>query len=168
MTVVDYNLVKAQLIEKAKLSARPGAVPGTTAFSGDGYWKNDLRGRCFTRRSRHMKRDFKVNHYMWNYLGMGVEVNELQMTNNADQSRTFVTLYMHHNVLYLMEATVPGHYPPPGLFTQSIALTKADGTRTNHGKGDLQRRRGRAERGLHGGGGPRRRGRAPVVRQLDA
>ena len=135
MTVVDYNLVKAQLIEKAK-SCPPDLERclGTTAFSGDGYWKNDLRGAMIYAAFQYMKRDFKVNHYMWNYLGMGVEVNELQLTNNADQSRTFATLYMHHNVLYLMEATVPGHYPPPGLFTQSISLYEADGTRTRHGK----------------------------------
>ena len=91
MTVVDYNLVKAQLIEKAK-SCPPDLERclGRTAFSGDGYWKNDLRGAMLYAAFQYMKRDFKVNHYMWNHLGMGVEVNELQMTNNADQSRTFV------------------------------------------------------------------------------
>jgi hypothetical protein len=135
MTVVDYNLVKNQLIEKAK-SCPPGLERclGRTAFSGDGYWKNDLRGAMIHAAFQYMKRDFKVDHYMWNHLGMGVEVNELQLTNNADKSRTFVSLYMHHNVLYVMEATVPGHYPPPGLFTQSISLYEADGSRASHGK----------------------------------
>ena len=135
MTVVDYNLVKAQLIEKAK-SCPPGLERclGRTAFSGDGYWKNDLRGAMIYAAFQYMKRDFKVTHYMWNHMGMGVEVNELQLTNNADQSRTFVTMNMHHNVLYVMEATVPGHYAPPGLFTQSISLYEADGSRANHGK----------------------------------
>ena len=135
MTVVDYNLVKNQLIEKAK-SCPPGLERclGRTAFSGDGYWKNDLRGAMIYAAFQYMKRDFKVDHYMWNHLGMGVEVNELQLTNTTDKSRTFVSLYMHHNVLYIMEATVPANYPPPGLFTQSISLYEADGTRANHGK----------------------------------
>jgi hypothetical protein len=135
MTVVDYNLVKDQLIEKAK--SCPAGLErclGRTAFSGDGYWKNDLRGAMIYAAFQYMKRDFKVNHYMWNHLGMGVEVNELQMTNPVDQSRTYVSLYMHHNVLYIMEANAPASYPPPGLFTQSISLYEADGTRANHGK----------------------------------
>jgi hypothetical protein len=135
MTVVDYNLVKAQLLEKVK-SCPPGVERclGRTAFSGDGYWKNDLRGAMIYAAFQYMKKGFKIDHYMWNHLGMGVEVNELQMTNPADQSRTFVTIYMHHNVLYVMDATVPAGVPPPGLFTQSITLYEADGSRTDHGK----------------------------------
>ena len=135
MTVVDYNLVKSQLIEKAK-----GCPPATercvgrTAFSGDGYWKNDLRGAMIYTAFQFLKRDVKLTHYMWNHLGQGVEVNELQLVNNPDQSRTFVSIYMHHNVLYVMEATVPANYPPPGLFTQSIVLYEADGQRADHGK----------------------------------
>jgi hypothetical protein len=31
-----------------------------------------------------------------------------------------------------MEATVPGNYPAPGLFTESITLFEADGTRARH------------------------------------
>jgi hypothetical protein len=135
MTVIDYNLVKDQLIENAK-TCPPGLERclGRTAFSGDGYWKNDLRGAMIYAAFRYMKRGFKVDHYMWSHLGQGVEVNELQLTNPSDQSRTFVSIYMHHNMLYVMEATVPGHYPPPGLFTQSIVLYEADGKRTSHGK----------------------------------
>jgi hypothetical protein len=71
---------------------------------------------------------------MWNYLGQGPEVNELQFTNNADQSRTFASIYMHHNRLYIMEGTVPGNYPPPGIFQQSISLYETDGTRASHGR----------------------------------
>ena len=159
MTVVDYNLVKAQLIENAK-SCPPGLERclGTTAFSGDGYWKNDLRGAMIYAAFQYMKRNFKVDHYMWNHLGMGVEVNELQLTNPADQSRTFVTIYMHHNVLYVMEATVPRNYPPPGLFTQSITLYEADGTRTSHGKvvfngAEIEPNEVYTGRGGRGGGG---------------
>ena len=67
--------------EGEKLSARLERCLGRTAFSGDGYWKNDLRGAMLYAAFQYIKRDFKVNHYMWNHLGMGVEVNELQMTN---------------------------------------------------------------------------------------
>ena len=61
-----------------------------------------------------------------------MEVNELQLVNNADQSRTFAILYMHNNRLYTMEATVPGNYPAPGLFTESVSLLEEDGSWGRH------------------------------------
>ena len=71
---------------------------------------------------------------MWNYLGgQAIEANELQFVNNKDKSRTFVTMYMHHNILYLMEETKPGNQPPPGLFTQSMSLKEADGPARHDG-----------------------------------
>ena len=134
VTVVDYNSVKDILTARAA-ECPPGLerCNGDTAFSGPGYWKNDVRGAMIYAAFQMMKRDVKVTHYMWNYLGQGVEVNELQLLNNADKSRTFASIYMHHNRLYVMEATVPGNYPPPGLFQQSIVLLEPDGKRANHG-----------------------------------
>jgi hypothetical protein len=41
-------------------------------------------------------------------------------------------MYMHHNLLYIMEATVPANYPPPGLFVQSMSLKEPDGQDANH------------------------------------
>jgi len=133
VTVVDYNAVRDILTEKAK-RCPPGAerCNGVTAYSGAGYWKNDVRGAMIYTAFRFMQRDITLTHYMWNYLGEGPEVHELQFINNADQSRTFASIYMHHNRLYVMEGTVPGHYPPPGLFQQSISLLEEDGTRANH------------------------------------
>jgi hypothetical protein len=68
-----------------------------------------------------MQRDAKVTHYMWNFVDL-VEGHQLQLTNNADQSRTFVSIYMHENRLYIMEGTVPEGDPPPGLFQQSLGF----------------------------------------------
>jgi hypothetical protein len=135
VTAVDYTPVKDALMAKAK-QCPPGLerCDGLTSFSGAGYWKNDLRGAMVYAAFRLMRRDIKLTHYMWNYLGFeGVEANELQFINNADQSRSFATIYMHHNMLYVMEANVPANYPAPGLFVQSIALYERDGrTRANH------------------------------------
>src|SRR5439155_16248142 len=39
---------------------------------------------------------------------------------------------MHRNRLYIMEATVPGNYPAPGLFTESISLREPNGNPTRH------------------------------------
>jgi hypothetical protein len=52
--------------------------------------------------------------------------------NNADKSRTFVSIYMHHNRLYVMEATVPE--TTAAWFVSIINSSfQADGKRANHG-----------------------------------
>ena len=51
---------------------------------------------------------------------------QLQLTN-SDKSRTFVSIYMHYNKLYVMEATVPAGYPEPGLFQQSLGWLNEQG-----------------------------------------
>jgi hypothetical protein len=73
-----------------------------------------------------MKRDAKLTHYMWNFMDL-VEGHQLQLSNNADQSRTFASIYMHENKLYIMEGTVPKGYPEPGLFQQSLGWLDAEG-----------------------------------------
>jgi len=135
VTMVDYNPVKGILTAKSK-QCKPGPDPCNrwTAFSGPGYWKNDVRGAMVYVIARLLKRDVKVTNYMWNYLGaVGLEVNELQLINNADQSRTYVSIYMTENRLYITEGTVPGNYPPPTLFQQALWLYDADGMELTHG-----------------------------------
>ena len=67
---------------------------------------------------------------------------ELQITNNADQSRTFASIYMHDNRLIILEATVPRNYPPPTIFQQSLGWLDENGTRIrynniNHNEPDV-------------------------------
>jgi len=136
MTTVDYTLAKE--LDAARAKACPDQddelCTGHTSFSGPGYWKNDVRGAMIFAALKFMKRpDTEVGHYMWNYYGMGIEVNELQLANNVKKTRTFVSISMHHSRLYVMEATVPQNVPPPGLFQQSISLFEEDGKRTSHG-----------------------------------
>jgi hypothetical protein len=73
-----------------------------------------------------MQRDAKVTHYMWNFIDL-VEGHQLQLTNTADKSRTFVAIYMHDNRLYISEGTVPDGDPEPGLFQQSLGFVDKDG-----------------------------------------
>jgi cyclophilin family peptidyl-prolyl cis-trans isomerase len=56
-----------------------------------------------------------------------IEGHQLQLTNNADKSRTFAAIYMHDNRLYISEGTVPDGDPPPGLFQQSLGFVDRDG-----------------------------------------
>ncbi len=126
LTVVDYNPVERLLVEKSK-SCPAGAE--TCQGIGDwglGYWKNDVRGAIVYAVSKFLQRDVKVTHLMWNSQQM-VQGQELQLTNNPDQSRTWASIYMHENRLVILEATVPKAYPPPALFTQSLAWLDESG-----------------------------------------
>ena len=134
VTVVNYNPVQQILTERAK-SCPPGAerCSGDTSFPGAGYWKNDVRGAMIYAAAKYMKGDFDVTHYAWSFMGtQAVENNELQLVNRKDKSRTYVNIFMHHSILYIMEETTPANYAPPGLFVQSMSLKEADGSMARH------------------------------------
>ena len=135
VTVVNYNPVQAILTEKAKNCAdqTDELCTGHTSFPGSGYWRNDVRGAMIYVAAKVLRRDVTMTHYAWSFLGtQAVENNELQVVNNKDKSRTFVNIFMHHNMLYIMEETTPANYPPPGLFVQSMSLKESDGSGARH------------------------------------
>ena len=135
VTVVDYNPVQSILTARSK-DCPPGLERclGDTSFPGPGYWKNDVRGAMIYTAAKYLKRDdLKMTHYAWSFLGtQAVENNELQFTNLKDKSRTYVNIFMHHSVLYVMEETKAANTPPPGLFVQSMTLKETDGTIARH------------------------------------
>ena len=134
VTVVNYNPVQQILTERAK-SCPPGAerCSGDTSFPGAGYWKNDVRGAMIYAAAKYMKGNFDVTHYAWSFMGtQAVENNELQLVNRKDKSRTYVNIFMHHSILYIMEETTPANHAPPGLFVQSMSLKEADGSMARH------------------------------------
>jgi hypothetical protein len=61
MTVVDYNLAKMLDTQNAK-RCPPALEPcdGLTSYSGEGYWKNDVRGAMIYAEFKMMQRDAKV------------------------------------------------------------------------------------------------------------
>lgn len=76
------------------------------------------------------KADAKVTYDAWHYIDL-VEGHQLQLTN-ADQSRTFVGIYLHENRLYILDATVPKGAPQPGLFQQSLSFLDEKGERVRY------------------------------------
>ena len=94
--------------------------------TGEGYWKMDIGGAIVHATWKYLQRDVKLTHLMWNFMDL-VEGQQLQLTNNADKSRTFVHVAMHLNKLYMVEGTVPAGYPEPGLFQQSMGYVDKDG-----------------------------------------
>ena len=126
LTVADYNPIEQLMVEKSK-----SCPPGTETCQGVadwglGYWKNDMRGAIVYAVAKFFQRDAKVTHLMWNSQQV-VQGQELELTNNTDQSRTYASVYMHENRLLILEATVPKNYPPPTLFTQSISWLDESG-----------------------------------------
>jgi hypothetical protein len=134
VTVVDYNPVQKILTEQSKACDQTDErCTGNTSFPGAGYWKNDVRGAMIYAAAKYMKGEFDVSHYAWSFLGtQSVENNELQLINRKDKSRTYVNIFMHHSILYIMEETAPANFPPPGLFVQSMMLKESDGTLARH------------------------------------
>jgi hypothetical protein len=130
ITVVDYTQAPRLLDEKAKLTCPKDYADERScglSNAGRGYWKEDMGGALLHATYGFLQRDAKLTHlaYAWQDL---VEGNELQLTNRADQSRTFAFIAMHKDRLYILEATVPKAYPAPGLFQQSMGYVEKDGT----------------------------------------
>ena len=98
---------------------------------GPGYWKTDVRSAVVYAASKYLERDAKMTSIMasWADLVQGVVV---QLTNNADQSRTYASIYMHANRLIITEATVPKGYPAPLIFQQSLGWLDEKGTRVRY------------------------------------
>ena len=128
VTVADYSGIEQLGIERAKTcppgnaNCRANAPPAL----GAGYAHHDERGAIIYATSKLLKRDAKLTDLAWDWQDM-VEGNFIQLTNNADQSRTFAYVAMHQHRLYIVEGTVPKGYPQPGLFQQSLGWVDKDG-----------------------------------------
>ena len=118
-TVVDYNPIERLLVERSR-SCPPGSntCQGIPDW-GIGYWKTDVRGALVYALSKFLERDAKATSVIWNGIAL-VQGLELRLTNTADQSRTFASIYMHENRLVIMEATVPRGDAPPVAFNESL------------------------------------------------
>jgi len=113
--VVDYGPIEQQGMARYK-ACPPGAEPCLgSELSGPGYWRHDVRGALIYATSKLLERNVKVTRYHWSHQDL-VEGHQLQLTNNADQSRTFAFVGMHEMKLYILEGTVPQGNPEPGLF----------------------------------------------------
>jgi hypothetical protein len=68
----------------------------------------------------------KVSDLTWSQRDL-VEGNELQLTNTADQSRTYAYIALHEMKLFIVEATVPKGSPPATLFQTSMGWVDKNG-----------------------------------------
>ena len=141
ITVVDYNPIQRLLSERS-MSCPSGAETCQGIHDwGLGYWKNDVRGAVVYAANKFLLRDVKIVNVMANFADL-VSGQELQLTDNKDQSRIFASIYMHDNRLIILEANVPRNYPPPTIFQQSLSWLDENGTRMrynniNHNEPDV-------------------------------
>lgn len=128
VTVVDYNPIERLLSERGRtLPALDLAVHDY----GIGYWKTDVRGAAIFAAQKFLQRDGKITSLLSNTAD-GVVGLQMQFVSNADQSRTFCSIYMHANRLVIAEAIVPRGYPAPLIFQQSLGWLDEDGKRIRY------------------------------------
>jgi hypothetical protein len=123
VTVVDYSSAERMHTERVRGCQ---GYPDTCTNRGP----NELRGALDFAVSRYLQRDGRVTYYAYADTDR-VEGRRIQLTN-ADQSRTFVAIYMHENRLYILDGTVTGATPPPALFQQSLGFFDNDGIRVRY------------------------------------
>ena len=128
VTVVDYTPDERLLTERSRtLPALDLAIHDY----GPGYWKTDVRSAVVYAASKYLERDAKIVNIMASLADL-VSGLLVQLTNNADQSRTYASIYMHENRLIVAEATVPKGYPAPIIFQQSLGWLDENGRRVRY------------------------------------
>ena len=150
VTVIDYT-------QSEKIHS---AIAKPESFQDPRYWQIDIQASIQYAATKFRQRPgSKVTYDAWHYIDL-VEGHQLQLSNQ-DQTRTFVGIYLHENRLYIVEATVPQGYPPPGLFQQNLSFLDEKGGRVRYNEiysnrlPPLPARGGGAGRGGGGGGGGR-------------
>ena len=128
ITVVDYNPIERLLTERGR--TLPALDLAVHAY-GIGYWKTDVRSAVVYAASKYLERDAKITSMLSNFSDL-VAGMFVQLTNNADQSRTYSSIYMHDYRLFITEATVPRGYPPPLMFQQSLGWLDESGARIRY------------------------------------
>jgi len=123
VTVVDYNDVMRIHGDKVK-----GCTLYPDQCNNEG--QNELRGALDYAVWNFLKRDAKVTYYGYANSDR-IEGRRVQLAN-PDKSKTFASIYMHENRIYITEATVPANAPPPALFNQSMGFLDKDGGRVRY------------------------------------
>jgi hypothetical protein len=123
VTVVDYSDV---------MKIHGDRVKGCTLYPDqcNNEGPNELRGALDYAVWNFLKRDAKITYYGYANTDR-IEGRRVQLTN-PDKSKTFASIYMHENRVYITEATVPGNAPPPALFNQSMGFLDKDGVRVRY------------------------------------
>ena len=123
VTVIDYR--DSENIHLARTNSTEADSPENYQ-----YWIIDVMASIAYAAHSYRERDGDVTYDAWAHIDR-VPGHQLQITN-ADQSRTYVGIYLHGRRLYITDATVPPSAPPQGHFQQSIGFIDDDGERIRY------------------------------------
>jgi hypothetical protein len=150
LTAIDYRDAERKYYEK----------PREASFRQAEYWQIDILGSIQYAATKLFRQrpGARVTYDAWHYIDL-VEGHQLHLTN-ADGTRTIAGVYLHENMLYILDATVPAKSPEPALFINSLGFLDADGGRvryqdiySNKLPPETRPARGGGRGGAGGGGG---------------
>ena len=121
VTVIDYT-------QSEKVHS---TISKPESFQDPRYWQIDIQASIQYAATKFRQRPgAKVTYDAWHYIDL-VEGHQLQLTN-ADQTRSFISIYLHENRLYIVEAMVPAGAPAQGLFQQNLSFLDEKGGRIRY------------------------------------
>jgi hypothetical protein len=119
MTVINYtDIIKLRREQEHTDAAGGGGV--------DAYARIDVHASIDYAATKLRNEATKVTYDAWHYINL-IPGHELQY-NLANGNRVYAAIYLHEYRLYIMKAIVPANAIPPLLFTQSLAITRPDGS----------------------------------------
>jgi hypothetical protein len=143
VTVIDYSNAPALHAKIAKPQSFQQAI----------YAQIDVQASIQYAASKlyRFKPGAKVTYDAWHYIDL-IEGHQLQLTN-ADNTKTYVSIYLHENRLYIVDATVPANAPAQGIFQQNLGFLDEKGGRVRYNEIYSNRPPALPARGGGGGGG---------------
>jgi hypothetical protein len=122
VTVIDYRDAEA-------IHAK---IPKTPSFDDPRYWQMDIQASVQYAATKlyRTKPGAKVTYDAWHYIDL-ISGHQLQLIN-ADNTKTYVAIYLHENRLYIVDATVPANAPAQGIFQQNLGFQTETGGRVRY------------------------------------
>ena len=130
ITVVDYTVVEeAHVARCRRLEVETDRV-SPNQCSGRGHLRDVDGSVAFEAWNIRRRSSGEITYDAFGRVD-GVPGHQIQILH-PDESRSFIGIYMLDRRLYVLEGTVPGDSPPPGLFQQSLGMLDEMGRRVRY------------------------------------
>ena len=118
VTVIDYT--DSYRVHLARANSTEADSPVNYE-----YWRIDVIASVAYAAQNFRQRGGEVTYDAWHHVDR-VAGHQLNITH-ADESRSYIGIYLHEARLYIVEAVVPGNHPPQGHFQQSLGFLDEQG-----------------------------------------
>ncbi len=130
ITVVDYTVAEqAHVARCRRLEAETDRV-SPNQCRGRGHLRDIDGSVAFEAWNIRRRNSGEITYDAFGRVD-GVPGHQIQILH-PDESRSFIGIYMLDRRLYVLEGTVPGDSPPPGLFQQSLGMLDEMGRRVRY------------------------------------